>query len=50
MTAYSCFANSQPPAGFQFALLGEDRSEYLVFSDGGRNWIESGDYEYDQCN
>ena len=50
MTAYSYFGNSQPPGGFQFALLGEDRSEYLVFSDGGRNWIESGDYEYDQCN
>lgn len=50
MSAYSFFGNTQPPAGFQFALLGEDRSEYLVFSDGGRNWIESGDYEYDQCN
>lgn len=50
MTAYSFFGNTQPPAGFQFALLGEDRSEYLVFSDGGRNWIASGDYQYDQCN
>lgn len=50
MTAYSFFGNSQPPAGFQVALLGEDRSEYLVFSDGGRNWIEFGDYTYEQCN
>lgn len=50
MTSYSFFGNSQPPAGFKFALLGEDRSEYLVFSDGGRNWIESGDYAYNQCN
>ena len=35
MTSYSFFGNSQPPAGFQVALLGEDRSEFLVFSDGG---------------
>ncbi len=50
MTSYSFFGNSQPPAGFQVALLGEDRSEFLVFSDGGRNWIEFGDYTYEQCN
>lgn len=50
MTSYSFFGESQPPAGFQVALLGEDRSEFLVFSDGGRNWIEFGDYTYDQCN
>lgn len=50
MTSYSFFGNSEPPAGFQVALLGEDRSEFLVFSDGGRNWIEFGDYTYDQCN
>ena len=50
MTSYSFFGNSQPPAGFQVALLGEDRSEFLVFSDGGRNWLEFGDYTYDQCN
>ena len=50
MTSYSYFGNSQPPAGFQVALLGEDRSEFLVFSDGGRNWIEFGDYTYEQCN
>ena len=50
MTSYSFFGNSEPPAGFQVALLGEDRSEFLVFSNGGRNWIEFGDYTYDQCN
>ena len=50
MTSYSFFGNSQPPAGFQVALLGEDRSEFLVFSDEGRNWIEFGDYTYEQCN
>jgi hypothetical protein len=50
MTAYSYFGNSQPPAGFQVALLGEDRSEFLVFSDAGRNWLEFGDYTYEQCN
>jgi hypothetical protein len=50
MTSYSFFGNSQPPAGFQVALLGEDRSEFLVFSDEGRNWIELGDYTYEQCN
>ncbi len=50
MTSYSFFGNSQPPAGFQVALLGEDRSEFLVFSDEGLNWIEFGDYTYEQCN
>jgi len=50
MTSYSFFGNSQPPAGFQVALLGEDRSEFLVFRDGGRDWIEFGDYTYEQCN
>ncbi|SPJ28239.1 hypothetical protein [Falsiruegeria mediterranea] len=50
MTSYSFFGNSQPPAGFEVALLGEDRSEFLVFSDEGRNWIEFGDYTYEQCN
>ena len=50
MTSYSFFGSSQPPAGFQVALLGEDRSEFLVFSDEGRNWIEFGDYTYEQCN
>lgn len=50
MTAYSYFNNSPKPKGFLFALLGEDKSEYLVFRDGTRNWIESGDYTYEQCN
>ncbi len=50
MTAYSYFGNSEPPAGFVVALLGEDRSEFLIFSDGSSNWLEYGDYRYDQCN
>jgi hypothetical protein len=50
MTSYSFFGDSQPPIGYQVAILGEDRSEFLVFSDGGRNWIEFGDYTYVQCN
>lgn len=50
MTAYSYFGNAEPPQGFVVALLGEDRSEFLVFKDGNRNWIEYGDYEYSQCN
>jgi hypothetical protein len=50
MTAYSYFGNSVPPAGFVVALLGEDRSEFLIFSKGSANWLEYGDYRYDQCN
>jgi len=50
MTAYSYFGNSEPPRGFVVALLGEDRSELLVFRDGGEDWLEFGDYRYDQCN
>ena len=50
MTAYSYFGNSTPPKGFKVALLGEDQSEFLVFQDGSRNWIEFGDYTYSQCN
>ncbi|WP_170600917.1 hypothetical protein [Ruegeria arenilitoris] len=50
MTAYSYFGNSVPPAGFVVALLGEDRSEFLIFSEGSANWLEYGDYRYDQCN
>ncbi|MCV2890594.1 hypothetical protein [Ruegeria aquimaris] len=50
MTAYSYFGNAQPPAGFVVALLGEDRAEYLVFEQDGRNWLEFGDYSYEQCN
>ena len=44
MTSYSFFGASQPPKGFQVALLGEDRSEFIVFRDGARNWMEFGDY------
>ncbi|NOD91054.1 hypothetical protein GS646_00590 [Ruegeria sp. HKCCD4315] len=50
MTAYSYFGNYEPPAGFVVALLGEDRSEFLIFSEGSANWLEYGDYRYDQCN
>lgn len=50
MTAYSYFGNSKPPAGFVVALLGKDRSEFLVFRQGRENWLEYGDYRYDQCN
>ncbi len=50
MTAYSYFGNSEPPAGFVVALLGEERSEFLIFSEGSVNWLEYGDYRYDQCN
>jgi hypothetical protein len=50
MTAYSFFGNTKPPKGFVVALLGEDRSEFLVFRDGGKDWLEFGDYQYDKCN
>ncbi len=50
MTAYSYFGNSEPPAGFVVALLGEDRSEFLIFKEGSANWMEYGDYRYDKCN
>ncbi|NOD99594.1 hypothetical protein GS610_20495 [Ruegeria sp. HKCCD6228] len=50
MTAYSYFGNSKPPAGFVVALLGEDRSEFLIFNEGAENWLEYGDFRYDQCN
>ena len=50
MTAYSFFGNSEPPKGFVVALLGEDRSEMLVFRDGDKDWLEFGDYTYRKCN
>jgi hypothetical protein len=50
MTAYSFFGNSTPPRGFVVALLGEDRSEFLVFRDGNEDWLEFGDYTYRKCN
>ena len=51
MTAYSYFgSNQQPPKGFVVALLGEDKSEFLVFRDGDKDWLEYGDYTYRKCN
>jgi hypothetical protein len=50
MTAFSYFGHSQPPPGFVVALLGEDRSEFLVFRDGDEDWLEFGDYRYSKCN
>ena len=50
MTAYSYFGNEPPPKGFVVALLGEDRSEFLVFRDGNEDWLEFGDYTYRKCN
>jgi hypothetical protein len=50
MTAYSYFGNAKPPKGFVMALLGENRSEFLVFQDGNNHWLEYGDYTYRQCN
>ena len=49
MTAYSFFGNAEAPKGFVVALLGEDRSETLVFSDGSKDWLEYGDYQYEKC-
>ena len=50
MTSYSYFGSAETLAGFVVALLGEDRSEFLVFRDGGRDWLEFGDYRYDKCD
>ena len=50
MTAYSYFGKSRPPRGFVVALLGEDRSEFLVFTEGGEDWLEFGDYRYSKCD
>jgi hypothetical protein len=50
MTAYSFFGKSKPPRGFVVALLGEDRTEFLVFKDGDEDWLEFGDYTYRECN
>jgi hypothetical protein len=50
MTSYSYFGNSEVLRGFVVALLAEDRSEFLIFQDGSENWLEFGDYRYDQCN
>jgi hypothetical protein len=50
MTAYSYFGKSKPPRGFVVALLGEDRSEFLVFKDGDDDWLEFGDHTYRKCD
>ena len=50
MTSYSYFGKEVPPRGFVVALLGEDRSEFLVVRDGQDDWIEFGDYTYRKCN
>ena len=50
MTAYSYFGNSEPVKDFVVALLAEDRSEFLIFRNRRENWLEFGDYRYDQCN
>ncbi len=51
MTSYSYFGNATPtPSDFVVALLAEDRSEFLVFREGNKNWLEYGDYTYRQCN
>lgn len=50
MTSYNYFGSSEPLRGFVVALLAEDRSEFLIFQDGSENWLEFGDYRYDQCN
>ena len=50
MTAYSFFGKAEVPEGFLVALLGEDRSEFLVFRDGEASWIEYGDQRYDACD
>ena len=50
MTAYSYFGNTEPVKDFVVALLAEDRSEFLIFRNRRENWLEFGDYRYDQCN
>ncbi|NQW49661.1 MAG: hypothetical protein HQ465_00325 [Rhodospirillales bacterium] len=50
MTAYSFFGKEKPPRGFVVALLGEDRSELLVFREANKDWLEFGDYTYRKCD
>jgi hypothetical protein len=50
MTAFSYFGSAPEPSGFVVALLGEDRSEFLVFREGDQDWLEYGDYTYRKCN
>ena len=37
-------------AVLNLALLGEDRSEFLVFKAGDEDWLEFGDHTYRKCN
>lgn len=48
-TSYSYFGNSTPDS-FVVALLCENQTELLVFSENGESWLEYGDYTYRQCN
>lgn len=50
MTSYSYFGNAETPKDFVVALLAEDAPELLIFQNGNENWLEFGDYRYDQCN
>lgn len=50
MTSYSYFGNSEPVKDFVVALLAEGRAEFLIFRNRRENWLEFGDYRYDQCN
>jgi hypothetical protein len=50
MTSYSYFGNAETPKDFVVALLAEDAPELLIFRNGNENWLELGDYRYDQCN
>jgi hypothetical protein len=50
MTACSYFGKSKPPRGFVVALLGENRSELVIFRDGDEEWLEYGDETYRRCN
>ena len=50
MTSYSYFGNAKAPKDFKVALLAEDAPELLIFRNWRENWLELGDYRYDQCN
>jgi hypothetical protein len=50
MTSYSYFGNAETPKDFVVALLAEEAPELLIFQNGNENWLELGDYRYDQCN
>jgi len=50
MTSYSYFGNAETPKDFVVALLAEDAPELLIFRNRNENWLELGDYRYDQCN